>query len=160
MRFVSTNALPLRFIEFSAIDKAPEERRRGITINIAHVGYESATRHYAHTDCPGKSYCFQLSSFFITQFVSTAGHRDFVKNMICGTAQMDAAILVLAANDGPMPQTREHLMLARQVSGENRDVQFFVIFRSASNTSSCLSTNPTWSIKKCLSWSSWKFVKC
>jgi len=84
-----------KYVAFDDIDRAPEERKRGITINIAHVNYESETRSYAHTDCPG--------------------HRDFVKNMICGAAQMDAAILVLAANDGVMPQTTEHLMLARQV---------------------------------------------
>ena len=83
------------FIEFSDIDKAPEERERGITINIAHVEYETATRHYAHVDCPG--------------------HADYVKNMITGAAQMDGAILVVSAPDGPMPQTREHILLARQV---------------------------------------------
>jgi len=83
------------FIEFGDIDKAPEERERGITINIAHVEYETATRHYAHVDCPG--------------------HADYVKNMITGAAQMDGAILVVSAPDGPMPQTREHILLARQV---------------------------------------------
>ena len=83
------------FIEFADIDKAPEERERGITINIAHVEYETATRHYAHVDCPG--------------------HADYVKNMITGAAQMDGAILVVSAPDGPMPQTREHILLARQV---------------------------------------------
>ncbi len=76
--------------------KAPEEKERGITINIAHVGYESETRKYAHTDCPG--------------------HLDYVKNMISGAAQMDGSILLVAADDGPMPQTREHLLLAKQVS--------------------------------------------
>jgi len=83
------------FVEFSEIDKAPEERERGITINIAHVEYETETRHYAHVDCPG--------------------HADYVKNMITGAAQMDGAILVVSAPDGPMPQTREHILLARQV---------------------------------------------
>ncbi|MCZ6528090.1 MAG: elongation factor Tu [Candidatus Dadabacteria bacterium] len=83
------------FVEFGDIDKAPEERERGITINIAHVEYETETRHYAHVDCPG--------------------HADYVKNMITGAAQMDGAILVVSAPDGPMPQTREHILLARQV---------------------------------------------
>ena len=81
--------------EFYSIDKAPEERQRGITIAIAHVEYETVNRHYAHIDCPG--------------------HADYIKNMITGAAQMDGAILVVAANDGPMPQTREHVLLARQV---------------------------------------------
>ncbi len=83
------------FVEFGDIDKAPEERERGITINIAHVEYETETRHYAHVDCPG--------------------HADYIKNMITGAAQMDGAILVVSAPDGPMPQTREHILLARQV---------------------------------------------
>ncbi len=82
-------------VKFEDIDKAPEERERGITINTAHVEYETATRHYAHVDCPG--------------------HADYVKNMITGAAQMDGAILVIAATDGPMAQTREHILLARQV---------------------------------------------
>ena len=82
--------------KFDEIDNAPEERERGITINTAHVEYETATRHYAHVDCPG--------------------HADYVKNMITGAAQMDGAILVVAASDGPMPQTREHILLARQVN--------------------------------------------
>jgi len=81
--------------DFGSIDKAPEERQRGITIAIAHVEYETEKRHYAHIDCPG--------------------HADYIKNMITGAAQMDGAILVVAANDGPMPQTREHVLLARQV---------------------------------------------
>jgi elongation factor Tu len=81
--------------DFYSIDKAPEERQRGITIAIAHVEYETEKRHYAHIDCPG--------------------HADYIKNMITGAAQMDGAILVVAANDGPMPQTREHVLLARQV---------------------------------------------
>nr|BAF30979.1 mitochondrial elongation factor Tu2 precursor [Ascaris suum] len=84
-----------KFVRFDEIDKGKEEKKRGITINIAHVGYESDKRRYAHTDCPG--------------------HSDFIKNMICGTAQMDAAILVIAATDGVMAQTREHLLLARQI---------------------------------------------
>jgi elongation factor Tu len=83
------------FIPFDEIDKAPEEKERGITIAIAHVEYESANRHYAHVDCPG--------------------HADYVKNMITGAAQMDGAVLVVSAADGPMPQTREHILLARQV---------------------------------------------
>src|SRR5678810_1221926 len=81
-------------VDFANIDKAPEERERGITINTAHVEYETANRHYAHVDCPG--------------------HADYVKNMITGAAQMDGAILVVSAADGPMPQTREHILLARQ----------------------------------------------
>src|SRR3989449_3348626 len=83
------------YTPFEDIDKAPEERERGITISIAHVEYETPNRHYAHVDCPG--------------------HADYVKNMITGAAQMDGAILVVAATDGPMPQTREHVLLARQV---------------------------------------------
>ena len=83
------------FVDYANIDKAPEERERGITINTAHVEYETATRHYAHVDCPG--------------------HADYVKNMITGAAQMDGAILVVSSADGPMPQTREHILLARQV---------------------------------------------
>jgi len=83
------------FMDYSAIDSAPEERERGITINTAHVEYETETRHYAHVDCPG--------------------HADYVKNMITGAAQMDGGILVVSAADGPMPQTREHILLARQV---------------------------------------------
>jgi elongation factor Tu len=82
-------------VDFANIDKAPEERERGITISTAHVEYETAARHYAHVDCPG--------------------HADYVKNMITGAAQMDGAILVVSATDGPMPQTREHILLARQV---------------------------------------------
>jgi elongation factor Tu len=82
-------------VDFADIDKAPEERQRGITINTAHVEYETANRHYAHVDCPG--------------------HADYIKNMITGAAQMDGAILVVSAADGPMPQTREHILLARQV---------------------------------------------
>ena len=88
---------------FDTIDNAPEERERGITIAIAHVEYETAARHYAHVDCPG--------------------HADYIKNMITGAAQMDGAILVVAATDGPMPQTREHILLARQV-----EVPYIVVF--------------------------------
>src|ERR671915_840548 len=83
-------------VAFDEIDKAPEERQRGITINTAHVEYETSNRHYAHVDCPG--------------------HADYIKNMITGAAQMDGAILVVSAADGPMPQTREHVLLARQVN--------------------------------------------
>ncbi|MFB3070357.1 MAG: GTP-binding protein, partial [Gemmatimonadales bacterium] len=91
------------FVAFDAIDKAPEERERGITIATAHVEYETDKRHYAHVDCPG--------------------HADYVKNMITGAAQMDGAILVVSAADGPMPQTREHILLARQVN-----VPFIVVY--------------------------------
>src|SRR5215203_828380 len=87
------------FTPFDQIDKAPEERQRGITISIAHVEYETEHRHYAHVDCPG--------------------HADYIMNMITGAAQMDGAILVVAATDGPMPQTREHVLLARQVGVPN-----------------------------------------
>ena len=89
--------------DFGSIDNAPEERERGITIAIAHVEYETDARHYAHVDCPG--------------------HADYIKNMITGAAQMDGAILVVAATDGPMPQTREHILLARQV-----EVPYIVVF--------------------------------
>jgi elongation factor Tu len=85
-----------QFVAYDQIDKAPEEKERGITINTAHVEYETANRHYAHIDCPG--------------------HADYIKNMITGAAQMDGAILVVAASDGPMPQTREHILLAKQVN--------------------------------------------
>ena len=91
------------FMDYNMIDKAPEERERGITINTAHVEYETEKRHYAHVDCPG--------------------HADYVKNMITGAAQMDGAILVVSAADGPMPQTREHILLARQVG-----VPYIVVF--------------------------------
>ncbi|MEI7478690.1 MAG: GTP-binding protein, partial [Actinomycetes bacterium] len=83
------------FTPFDMIDKAPEERQRGITINVSHVEYETENRHYAHVDMPG--------------------HADYIKNMITGAAQVDGAILVVSATDGPMPQTREHVLLARQV---------------------------------------------
>ena len=92
-----------KYTAFDQIDKAPEERERGITIAIAHVEYETEKRHYAHVDCPG--------------------HADYIKNMITGAAQMDGAILVVAATDGPMPQTREHILLARQV-----EVPYIVVF--------------------------------
>jgi elongation factor Tu len=94
-RVLSTKGLA-RWVPFDEIDKAPEEKARGITIQLAHVEYESEKRHYAHIDCPG--------------------HADYIKNMITGAAQMDGAILVVAADDGPMPQTREHVLLARQVN--------------------------------------------
>ena len=92
-----------QFMAYDQIDKAPEEKARGITISTAHVEYETGNRHYAHVDCPG--------------------HADYVKNMITGAAQMDGAILVVSAADGPMPQTREHILLARQVG-----VKFIVVF--------------------------------
>src|SRR5665647_3832744 len=103
-----TSVLHVRYgtgeaVAFENIDKAPEERERGITISTAHVEYETANRHYAHVDCPG--------------------HADYVKNMITGAAQMDGAILVVSAADGPMPQTREHILLARQVG-----VPYIVVF--------------------------------
>jgi elongation factor Tu len=99
------------FRSFDSIDNAPEEKERGITINTAHIEYQTAKRHYAHVDCPG--------------------HADYVKNMVTGAAQMDGAILVVAATDGPMPQTREHILLARQVN-----------------------------VLKFLSWLKWKFANC
>ncbi len=95
----------VQFRAFDSIDNAPEERERGITIAVAHVEYSTAKRHYAHVDCPG--------------------HADYIKNMITGAAQMDGAILVVAATDGPMPQTREHILLARQVG-----VPYIVVFMS------------------------------
>src|SRR5438128_5430355 len=93
----------VQFVAFDQIDKAPEEKARGITIATSHVEYETPKRHYAHVDCPG--------------------HADYVKNMITGAAQMDGAILVVSAADGPMPQTREHILLARQVG-----VPYIVVF--------------------------------
>src|SRR3974377_526144 len=92
-----------KFRSFDSIDNAPEEKARGITIAVAHIEYETANRHYAHVDCPG--------------------HADYIKNMITGAAQMDGAILVVAATDGPMPQTKEHVLLARQVG-----VPYIVVF--------------------------------
>jgi len=92
-----------KFVKFEEIDNAPEEKERGLTISISHIEYETENRHYAHIDCPG--------------------HKDYIKNMITGAAQMDGAVLVVAADDGPMPQTREHILLARQV-----DVPAMVVF--------------------------------
>ena len=109
------------------IDNAPEEKERGITIAISHQEYETTKRHYAHVDCPG--------------------HADYIKNMITGAAQMDGAILVVSATDGPMPQTREHILLDDA--------------KSAFRTSSCSSTKSTWSTtKSCSSSSRWKFANC
>jgi elongation factor Tu len=102
-KVLAKNNPKVQFVAFDQIDKAPEEKARGITIATAHVEYETAKRHYAHVDCPG--------------------HADYVKNMITGAAQMDGAILVVSAADGPMPQTREHILLARQVG-----VPFIVVF--------------------------------
>src|SRR5712691_1822066 len=99
----SKNDPKIQFRSFDSIDNAPEERERGITIAVAHVEYSTKNRHYAHVDCPG--------------------HADYIKNMITGAAQMDGAILDVAATDGPMPQTREHILLARQVG-----VPFIVVF--------------------------------
>ena len=104
-------------VAFDQIDNAPEEKARGITIATSHQEYETENRHYAHVDCPG--------------------HADYVKNMITGAAQMDGAILVVAASDGPMPQTREHILLARQVG-----VPAIVVYLNSSNSSR------------------WKFVNC
>ncbi|MCS7180504.1 MAG: elongation factor Tu, partial [bacterium] len=101
--FVLEKANKAKFMKYEEIDKAPEEKERGLTINIAHIEYETDKRHYAHIDCPG--------------------HADYIKNMITGAAQMDGAILVVSAPDGPMPQTREHILLARQV-----DVPSMVVF--------------------------------
>jgi elongation factor Tu len=102
-KVLSKNDPKVSFRSFDSIDNAPEERERGITIAVAHVEYQTANRHYAHVDCPG--------------------HADYIKNMITGAAQMDGAILVVAATDGPMPQTREHILLARQVG-----VPYIVVF--------------------------------
>src|SRR5512142_2238594 len=102
-KVLSKNNPKIKFRSFDSIDNAPEEKARGITIATAHVEYETANRHYAHVDCPG--------------------HADYIKNMITGAAQMDGAILVVAATDGPMPQTREHVLLARQVG-----VPYVVVF--------------------------------
>ena len=102
-KVLSTVNPKVKFRAFDSIDNAPEERERGVTINAAHVEYETANRHYAHVDCPG--------------------HADYIKNMITGAAQMDGAILVVSAADGPMPQTREHILLARQVG-----VPYIVVF--------------------------------
>src|ERR1700728_1378197 len=94
-KVLGKNNPKVKFRSFDSIDNAPEEKARGITIAVAHVEYETPNRHYAHVDCPG--------------------HADYIKNMITGAAKMDGAILVVAATDGPMPQTREHILLARQV---------------------------------------------
>src|SRR2546422_1699944 len=102
---LSQNNPKIQVRDYGSIDNAPEEKARGITIATAHVEYETAARHYAHVDCPG--------------------HADYVKNMITGAAQMDGAILVVSAADGPMPQTREHILLARQVGGP-----YIVVFLS------------------------------
>src|SRR6202049_1087061 len=102
-KVLSKHTPKVAFRAFDSIDNAPEERERGITIAVAHVEYETVNRHYAHIDCPG--------------------HADYIKNMITGAAQMDGAILVVAATDGPMPQTREHILLARQVG-----VPYIVVF--------------------------------
>ncbi len=104
-KVLGKNNPKVAFRSFDSIDNAPEERERGITIAVAHVEYETPNRHYAHVDCPG--------------------HADYIKNMITGAAQMDGAILVVAATDGPMPQTREHILLARQVG-----VPYIVVFMS------------------------------
>jgi small GTP-binding protein domain len=111
---------------YDQIDNAPEERERGITIATAHVEYESDNRHYAHVDCPG--------------------HADYVKNMITGAAQMDGAILVVSAADGPMPQTREHILLSRQVG-----VPYIVVY---------LTTRTWWTMRNCWSWWRWKCASC
>ena len=117
----------MTFRSFDSIDNAPEEKARGITIATSHVEYETANRHYAHVDCPG--------------------HADYVKNMITGAAQMDGAILVVAATDGPMPQTREHILLG--TSGR-RTVDGRVHEQSA-----------TWSMtQNCSSWSRWRSANC
>jgi elongation factor Tu len=112
------------FTAYDQIDKAPEEKARGITISTAHVEYETPARHYAHVDCPG--------------------HADYVKNMITGAAQMDGAILVVSAADGPMPQTREHILLARQVG-----VPALVVFMNKVDMVDD---------RSCSSWSRWKFA--
>ena len=103
LKVAAAHGLTAQTKDVSQIDSAPEERERGITIATAHVEYETTNRHYAHVDCPG--------------------HADYVKNMITGAAQMDGAILVVSAADGPMPQTREHILLARQVG-----VPYIVVF--------------------------------
>ena len=116
-----------QFVAFDQIDKAPEEKARGITIATAHVEYETKKRHYAHVDCPG--------------------HADYIKNMITGAAQMDGAILVVAAADGPMPQTREHMLLARQV-----DVPHIVVFLNKVRHGGRR--------RSCSSWWSWRCASC
>ena len=117
-----------KFLAYDQIDKAPEERERGITIAIAHVEYETEKRHYAHVDCPG--------------------HADYIKNMITGAAQMDGAILVVSAPDGPMPQTREHILLARQVG-----VPAIVVFLNKVD----MIARRT---RSCWTWWSWSCASC
>ena len=116
-----------KFMAYDQIDKAPEERERGITIATAHVEYETDKRHYAHVDCPG--------------------HADYVKNMITGAAQMDGAILVVSARDGPMPQTREHILLARQVG-----VPYIVVFLNKVRHGGRR--------RSCSTWWSWRCASC
>jgi len=113
-------------VKYDEIDNAPEEKARGITINISHQEYETDSRHYAHVDCPG--------------------HADFIKNMITGAAQMDGAILVVSATDGPMPQTREHILLARQVG-----VPYIVVFINKVDQVDDLSLSSS---------SRWRFATC
>jgi len=112
-------------MDYADIDSAPEERERGITINLAHVQYESATRHYAHVDCPG--------------------HADFIKNMIVGASQMDGAILLVDGSQGPQMQTREHVLLAKQVGVEH------VVASS---------TRWTWPTPNCSRWWKWRRPSC
>lgn len=114
--------------DYASIDNSPEEKARGITINSSHVEYETDARHYAHVDCPG--------------------HADYVKNMVTGAAQMDGAILVVGATDGPMPQTKEHVLLARQVG-----VPSIVVFSTKWTKSAKV-------MKSLLSLSKWKSAKC
>lgn len=102
-KYVAKTYKGCKFVSYDEIDKAPEEKKRGITINIAHINYATKTRSYAHTDCPG--------------------HADYIKNMITGASQMDAAILLIAADDGAMPQTKEHLLLAKQVG-----IKYIVVY--------------------------------
>jgi elongation factor Tu len=108
-------------VSYDQIDKAPEEKARGITINAAHIGYATQKRSYAHTDCPG--------------------HADYIKNMISGASQMDGAILVVAATDGQMPQTREHLLLAKQV-GIDKIIVYINKADQVDSEGEKLSTNP------------------
>jgi len=116
---------------YDQIDAAPEEKARGITINTAHVEYETEHRHYAHVDCPG--------------------HADYVKNMITGAAQMDGAILVVSAADGPMPQTREHILLARQVG-----VPYIIVFL---NKCDMVDDEELLELVE-MDWLKWKYVSC
>ena len=125
-KVLAKNNPKIQFRSFDSIDNAPEEKARGITIATAHVEYETKNRHYAHVDCPG--------------------HADYVKNMITGAAQMDGAILVVAATDGPMPQTREHILLARQVG-----VPAMVVFMNKVDAVD----DPS-----CSTWSSWRSANC